>query len=197
MLVDAKHHEILGHLMPNSENFKKEWKEMQTKDGITISMREGPKEEILMRRIDLMIKCPAERIAKHSMDLKKWGKILTPIKSVENLEQIKDVQITLVKCEKLSTQEPEREALVAMHMKKLGNITSVIRTSIEMDKAPKPEEGSIRQIISISGMVLQPSQNQQETMVSMMVIGDMIRPFQKESMLNLEKMMMERIMKFR
>lgn len=84
-----------------------------------------------------------------------------------------------------------------MHLKKIGRMHSVVRTSVEMDKAPKPEEGTIRNIISLSGLLLHPTEKQDETMVTMMVIGDMIKPLQKESMENLEKMMLERVHKFR
>ncbi len=80
---------------------------------------------------------------------------------------------------------------------KIGNMHSVVRTSVEMDKAPKPEEGTIRNIISLSGLLIHPAEKQDETMVSMMVVGDMIKPLHKESLENLEKMMLERVHKFR
>jgi len=63
-----------------------------------------------------------------------------------------------------------------MHSMKIGKMHSVVRTSVEMDKAPKPEEGCIRNIISLSGLLIHPSEKEGETMVSMMVIGDMIKP---------------------
>lgn len=84
-----------------------------------------------------------------------------------------------------------------MHMRKIGKMHSVIRTSVEMDKAPKPEEGTIRNVVSLSGLLITPTEKGDETMVSMMCISDMIKPLSKESVENLEKMMLERVHKFR
>ena len=59
----------MGNLMPGSKIVKEEWKEICSKDGITISKRQSPSEEVIIRRIDVVIRCPGERIAKNSMDL--------------------------------------------------------------------------------------------------------------------------------
>jgi len=71
---------------------------------------------------------------------------------------VKDISICSIKGGRLSEKEIPRDSLVACHSRKCGDYFSLVRSSIEMDKAPKITEGHLRNMVSISGMIVHPQE---------------------------------------
>jgi hypothetical protein len=112
------------------------------------------------------------------------------------LDKVKDVCICAIKGGRLTEKETPRDSLVACHSRKCGDYFSLVRSSIEMEKAPKTTEGHLRSLVSISGMIVHP-QEQGQVKVSMMCIVDTEKPLLKETLSNLDSIMLERIQKFK
>jgi hypothetical protein len=65
-----------------------------------------------------------------------------------------------------------------------------------MDKAPKTTEGHLRSMVSISGMHVHP-QEQGTVKVNMMCVVDTQKPLLKDTLQNLDSIIIERIHKFK
>jgi hypothetical protein len=195
MFMDAKHHELFGNLCSTGE-FSKEWQETCSKDGISFFKRGNFGGSILIRRADFKIKNSIDKIYQIASDHKSLWELVTPLESVQYLESIKDVCICSLKGSKLSEKEPARDTVVACQAKKYGDCFTLVRSSIQYDKAPKFAEGHLQAIISLSGMVVY-KKEAEDVFVSFISVLDTEKPFLDDTFKNLDVMMLERIKKFR
>ena len=83
ILMDEKHHELMGNICHDSHNNNMCWQEMHTKDGIRLSRRDiqGAPETCNMRKIEVTIKASPERIASVVCDSKKIFKIMMEVET--------------------------------------------------------------------------------------------------------------------
>ena len=145
-LMEEKHRELCGFLCCSSCDMGKQWTDIATKEGVKImTIPSMNKESMMLRRADFKIMAPMDKIAKIATDSKTFHKVMKSLESVTTIESIGQNCVCLARGVKLNANEPVRESLVACNTRKFGNMMSIVRTSIELDKAPALGTGAIRQ----------------------------------------------------